>query len=141
MREAERGIRFIAVDDHRDKEPVQRVPHVEAVGERGERRQNPRTVFRDVAAVESKPFGADPVRRLRIHGLEGALGAVRIFAELAVELVEHAKNDFRRDGDAQFMVGAGQELGICLLDPAFGLGAHDSQPLFRRAVAIALIDN
>ena len=52
--EAERDIGFVAIDDHCDKQPVERVPDGFVVGERRKGCHDTGAVLRDVAAVQAQ---------------------------------------------------------------------------------------
>ena len=58
------------------------------VGERGKGRDNPGTVLRDVAAVETQALVADFNGRMGVHCLKRQLRPVRVLAQLRVEIIE-----------------------------------------------------
>ena len=129
MGEAECDVRLVAVHDHRDEQAVQRVPNPRVVRESGECGAQPRPVLLDVAAVQSKAFLADPYRGMWIHGLEGALGAVRVLAQQAVKVVENRQNEPGGRGNPPSVIGASGEAGIGPLDLGIAPRGRGLQPL------------
>ena len=139
MRKAERNVGVVAIHDHRREYAVQRVPDCKIGGERGERREDPGAVLRDVQAVQPQALLADSDRGVRIHVFEGALRQVRVLAQSAVELVVDGENQL--GGRVYASVGGGAlKAGVRILYLGFGLD-RQGQPLLRSAVAMALIDS
>jgi hypothetical protein len=90
-------------------------------------------VFLDVATVQTEALLADLDGRVRIHGLEGALGAIRVLAQLAVEMIEDGQYQLGHDGNF-VRVGTGIEASVCLIDPELGLSQHQA-PITRCSAA------
>ena len=143
MREAEGDVGVVAIHDHRHEQAVQCVPYRRVGGQRGECREDPRPVLRDVAAVQPQALLADPDRGMRIHGSR------RRAARGAGTRTAGGRNRRRRRGSAARPRRCGRrasvhsaEAGVRLLHRRFGLGQHQMlQPLLRSAVAMALIDS
>ena len=93
MREAERGVRFVAIHDHRDEQPIDRFPERGLAGQRGEGADQPRAVLGDITAVQAEALPADLRRGVRVAQHEGAFGAVGVFAEQAVEIIEDGQDE------------------------------------------------
>src|SRR5271168_5137661 len=100
MHEAEGDVRVITIDDHRHEQAIQRVPRGRVRGERGKCRMYSRPMLGNIAAVQSEALLTDPDGCVRIHGLEGALRAVRVLAQLTVEIVVNAQYQSSRLADS-----------------------------------------
>ena len=97
LREGERDVGLVAGDDQRAVALVERFPEPLLAGEPRERLADPPPVDQHVLAVEVQPLVAERDRGLRVHPLEGALGAVGAVAELGVEVVEDREDQARAE--------------------------------------------
>ena len=81
-------------------------------------------MLRYVSAVQPQPLLADPDRVVRVHLFEGALRAVRVFAQLAVKVVVNGEYQPSGGAYAGSGVRAGREARVRLLGENFSLGRH-----------------
>src|SRR6202795_3114103 len=103
----ERDIGLVALGNHRYEHAVELFPAALVIGQLREGFQDPWTVLRNVLAVQSQTLTADAKRSVRIHGLESALRAIRIFTQLPVELIKDRQYQVRRRRHAPAFIAAG----------------------------------
>ncbi len=116
MRKTERDVGIVAIDDHGREHAVQRLPLGRIAGECGESRKNLGPVLRNVAAVQPQALPADLNGCVRIHGLECALRAVRIGAQLPVKIVVNGQYESRRHADPVAGYRGGRQAGVPRFD-------------------------
>ena len=124
MREAEGDVGIVAVHDHRHEQSIQRIPGGRVRTECGKGRQYSRSVLGDVEAIQLEAFLADADRGVGVHGLESALGAVGVLAQLSIEIIVDGQYELGGGGDAGRCFDLPRQPAIRLLDPDFPLARH-----------------